>query len=116
MTHDSSHNYVYDAENRISQVDGAYTYTYDGDGNRVMKSTGTLYWGGGPLAESDATATATSWKEYIFFGSQRVAKRDASNSTVHYFFVNQVGSTSVMTSSTGAIEEDLDYTPYGGVA
>ncbi len=33
------------------------TYTYDGDGKRVQKSTGKLYWygvGSDPLIESDA--------------------------------------------------------------
>ena len=42
------------------------THTYDADGNRVKKSTGTLgtlYWGSGPLAESNLTAVSTSWKE-----------------------------------------------------
>jgi hypothetical protein len=38
--------YSYDAENRLATA-GGVTYTYDGDGNRVMKSGGTLYWGRG---------------------------------------------------------------------
>ena len=38
-------NYTYDAENRIKTAAGV-TYTYDGNGERVAKSTGTLYWGG----------------------------------------------------------------------
>ena len=108
--------YTYDAENRIATAGGA-TYTYDGDGNRVKKSNGTLYWGAGPLAESDLTATSTSWKEYVFFGGKRVARRDASNASVHYFFLDHLGSTSITTNSTGAtLEEDLDYYPYGGIA
>ncbi|MGB6667074.1 MAG: hypothetical protein WBE73_01915, partial [Candidatus Acidiferrum sp.] len=37
--------YVYDAENHLTSADGV-TYTYDGDGNRVMKSNGTIYWYG----------------------------------------------------------------------
>ena len=108
--------YTYDGENRLLTTAGV-TYTYDGDGNRVKKSSGTLYWGAGPLAESDLTASATSWKDYVFFNGKRVARRDASNSSVHYFFSNHLGSTSVTTDSTGAtLEEDLDYYPYGGVA
>ena len=39
------------------------TYTYDGDGNRVKKSSGTLYWGTGPLAESSLEGTVQA--EYI---------------------------------------------------
>jgi RHS repeat-associated protein len=116
MTSNGTAMYTYDAENRLLTAGGA-TYTYDGDGNRLKKSTGTLYWGAGPLAESDLAASTTSWKEYVFFGGKRVAKRTASNSTVHYFFSDHLGSSSVVTNSTGAtLEEDMDYYPYGGTA
>jgi RHS repeat-associated protein len=108
--------YTYDAENRVISTAGV-TYTYDGDGNRVKKSNGTLYWGTGPLVESDLSGNSTSWKEYVFFAGKRVARRDASNGTVHYFFDDHLGSTSVVTNSTGStLEEDLDYYPYGGIA
>ena len=116
MTSNGSATYTYDAENRLTATAGV-TYTYDGDGNRVKKSNGTLYWGAGPLAESGLTATATSWKEYVFFNGKRAARRDASNSSVHYYFADHLGSTSIITNSMGTtLEEDLDYYPYGGVA
>jgi hypothetical protein len=38
--------YTYNAENQITSA-GGVNYTYDGDGTRVKKSNGTLYWGGG---------------------------------------------------------------------
>jgi antitoxin component YwqK of YwqJK toxin-antitoxin module len=43
MTFDAtaSLNYTYDQENRLTGAAG-YTYTYDGDGNRVRKSNGNL--------------------------------------------------------------------------
>lgn len=44
--------YQYDAENRVKGANGV-TYTYDGEGERVKKSSGTIYWGRGPLSESD---------------------------------------------------------------
>jgi RHS repeat-associated protein len=116
LTQNGTATYTYDAENRLVTA-GGVTYTYDGDGARVKKSSGTLYWGSGPLAESDLSGTSTSWKEYVFFGGNRIARRDASNSSVHYFFDDHLGSTSVGTNSTGAtLEEDLDYYPYGGIA
>jgi RHS repeat-associated protein len=86
------------------------------DGNRVSKSTGTLYWGAGPLAESDANGSAASWKDYVFFGGKRVARRDAADGTIHFFFTNHLGSTSIVTNSSGGREEDIDYTPYGSIA
>jgi RHS repeat-associated protein len=41
LFNDGSHNYAYDAENRISSVDGGATsYIYDADGQRVEKNQG----------------------------------------------------------------------------
>ena len=44
---------LYDQENRIL-TDAGVTYTYNGDGERVAKSSGELYWGKGPLAQPSA--------------------------------------------------------------
>jgi hypothetical protein len=61
-THDAAANldYQFDQETRLTGAAG-YTYTYDGHGNRVIKSggntasSGTLYWymTPGVIAESD---------------------------------------------------------------
>ena len=59
--------YYYDAENRLRTTAGI-NYIYDGDGNRVEKSNGTLYWGSGPLAESDLSGNMQ--REYIFFNDK----------------------------------------------
>jgi RHS repeat-associated protein len=112
---------TFDAENRIA-TDAGVTYTYDGDGERVEKSSGTLYWGGGSgddaLAESDLSGNISA--EYIFFNGQRVARVDRPSSKVHYFLDDHLGSSRMLvtqlTSSTVTVEEDLDYTPYGTVA
>jgi RHS repeat-associated protein len=115
LTQNGSATYTYDEENRISSA-GGVTYTYDGDGQRVKKSNGTLYWGEGPLAESDLSGNLQS--EYVFFNGKRVARRDVSNNSVHYYFSDHLGSTSVITNSTGSMppEQDVDYYPYGGLA
>jgi len=107
--------YTYDAENRLSAFAGI-TYTYDGDGKRVKKSNGTLYWGAGPLAESDLSGTMQS--EYIYLNGERIARRDTSNSSVHYVYSDFLGSSSVITTSSGSLpaEQDVDYFPYGGLA
>ena len=53
MTQNGGAHYTYDAEDRLMSA-GGVTYTYDGEGKRVMKSSGTIYWGeGGALAETD---------------------------------------------------------------
>ena len=112
--------YTFDAENRLlclgnnCVAGGVWVYTYDGDGNRVKKangSSGTLYWGAA-LAESDLTGSTSSWKDYVFFNGKRVSKRDST--TTHYFFSDELNSTSVVRNdSTGVLEEDMVYSPYG---
>jgi RHS repeat-associated protein len=109
--------YVYDPENRISSTWGGSSYLYDGDGQRVKKtsgSTGTLYWtgsGGQVLAESDLAGTPASMVDYIFFNGQRIARQDSS---LHYYFSDHLGSTSIVTDASGTIQNESDYYPYGG--
>ncbi len=106
--------YTYDAENRMTSAAGV-TYTYDGDGKRVQKSTGRLYWygmGGDPLAESDAAGTITD--EYIFFGGKRIARRKLAAGDVNYYFGDHLGTARVITDATGNVLDDSDFYPFGG--
>jgi len=69
------HPYTYDLKNRLLTA-GGVTCTYDGDGKRVKKSNGMLYWTGpgwDPLLETDLSGNAT--EEYVFFNGERVAGR-----------------------------------------
>jgi RHS repeat-associated protein len=94
------------------------TYTYDGDGRRVKKSSGTLYWygaGSDPLDETDLTGVTTNsaFKEYIFFAGKRIARRDSSNN-VDYYFADHLGTARIVTNATGTILDDSDFYPFGG--
>ena len=65
------------------------------------------------------TLGATTQEEYIFFGGQRVGRRDTTSTgttiAVHYYFSDHLGSHGVVTNATGSvIEQDIDYYPYGG--
>jgi RHS repeat-associated protein len=131
LTQNGSVNYVYDAENRLAWSNTGYDYVYDGDGSRVVKctssaqsnscptgSTGTLYWrpGGGDTI-SETNLAGTNLEEYIFFNGRRVARRDVSTNTVHYYFSDHLGSASAVTNATGSsLDENLDYYPFGGLA
>ena len=97
-----------DANNHISgfsydssgntQSDGTYSYTWDGDGRRVYKSSGKLYWYGAGneiLAETDGSGNTTA--EYIFFGGKRIAMLPAGGS-VQYYVEDFLGSSRVVTS------------------
>jgi len=91
------------------------TYTYDGDGKRVQKSNGRLYWygaGSDPLDESDAGGNITM--EYIFFGGKRIARVQLPAGTVNYYFADHVGTSRVVTNSTGTVLDDSDFYPFGG--
>jgi RHS repeat-associated protein len=127
MTGYGTASYVYDAENRLIATAG-YSYIYDGDGQRVEKctegatpgacasgATGTLYWRGlssDALSETDLAGTVQN--TYVFFGGQRVARRDSAGA-IHYYFSDHLGSHGVVENATGtACEQDIDYYPYGG--
>jgi len=118
MTNDGlGHTFTYDQENRITGAAG-YTYVYDVDGNRVQKangSSGTLYWYMTPgiVAESDLAGTLKS--EYVFFGGERVARKDLITPTgVFYYFSDHLKTASVITDSAGVIKAESDYYPWGG--
>jgi RHS repeat-associated protein len=125
----NQYSYTYDAENHLvseTTASGANacqnvttSYTYDGDGNRVEKSNGTIYWhgaGGDALDESNLSGSLAN--EYIFFGGQRIARRDPS-SNVFYNFADHLGTArsiaEVPSGQTTATKcYDADLYPYGG--
>ncbi len=106
--------YTYDQENRLTGAAG-YAYTYDSDGNRVRKSsgsTGTLYWYMTPgiVSESDLSGNLTD--EYVFFDGERVARK--STNGVFYYFSDHLKTASVITDSAGNIKSESDFYPWGG--
>jgi len=87
---------------------------YDGDGNRVQKSNGKLYWygpGGEVLDESDASGNITD--EYVYFAGLRIAHRDSSGN-VYYYFEDHLGTSRIVTNATGTMCYDADFYPFGG--
>jgi RHS repeat-associated protein len=67
--------------------------------------------GGNTLAEGDGSGNLTA--EYIYFGGKRIARIDLPANTVHYYLSDHLGSTSVVVSAAGALEEESDYYPFG---
>jgi RHS repeat-associated protein len=130
MTKNGGTTYIYDDENRLIWTTGGYRYLYDGDGNRVEKcvagsastpcptsgTNGTLHWMGiGTAALNESDLSGNILEQYVFFGGQRVARRDVSTNTVHYYFSDHLGTHTVVENATGtACEQDIDYYPYGG--
>ncbi len=83
--------YAYDAEDRLTSFNnGAATYVYDGEGNRIRKNVGNdwteyVYWNGQPLAEKHADGT---WSDYIFANGKRIARADNYDTRLHMSGVN----------------------------
>ena len=113
----SGSTYAWNAEEEMTCALGA-SYTYDGDGVRVKKtggnSTPTLYWGAGTITESDTSGNLTS--EYVFLGRRRIARRDIVSHNVYYYFSDMLGSSNVVATATGGMENESDFYPFGGEA
>jgi RHS repeat-associated protein len=113
--------FVFDGENRIKTA-GSVTYTYDADGRRIQKSSGTNYWygpSGAVLAETDS---AGNWTNYIFFGGQRLARNvpqtPPASANIKYYITDHLHSTAMFVDKAGttaAILDDNDMYPWGGV-
>ncbi|HEX4921860.1 MAG TPA: hypothetical protein VFV92_14115, partial [Candidatus Bathyarchaeia archaeon] len=89
--------YVFNAENQMTSTSNSSAqYVYDGDGNRVEKTGSKIYWFAGSevLDETDTTGSVTnnSFNEYVYFGAERVARRDSSGN-VFYYLTDQVGTS-----------------------
>jgi RHS repeat-associated protein len=113
MLTDGRNTYTWNSEDQLKTAAGV-TYTYDGDGHRVEKSNGKLYWYGtasDALMETDLSGNLTD--EYIFFGGKRIARRDSSNNVV-YYAADHLGTSRVVASSAGAILDQSDFYPFGG--
>ena len=115
MLTDGANTYGYNAESEIKSAAGV-NYTYDGDGNRVEKSSGKIYWYGAGteiLDESDTSGNITN--EYVFFGGKRVAMRNVSSGTIYYYEDDMLGSARTMVQAgQTSLCYDGDFYPFGG--
>jgi RHS repeat-associated protein len=116
--------YGYNAESQMTTLPNANeTYVYDGDGNRIEKlvsgSVTKIYWygsGSTVLEETDGSGstTNTNYSQYIFFGSARIARRDAAGN-VFYYIEDHLGSSRVMVQAGQTTPcYDADFYPFGG--
>ncbi len=113
VTSDALNLYAWNGESQIKSAAGV-NYTYDGLGRRVQKSNGKMYWygtGAEILDETDLSGNVTS--EYVYFGAQRIARRDGS-ANIYYYLQDTLGSSRAIVQSNGAVCYDADFLPYGG--
>lgn len=110
--------YAHNAENQMTSADVGgvtTTYSYDGDGRRVQKSSGTIYWYGvGDDALDETNLSGSLTNEYVLFGGQRIARRDSSGN-VYYYFADHLGtSREIVQAAQTTACYDADFYPYGG--
>lgn len=120
MTYDADNNLVYDAENRVtassSGSNGSGTYSYDGNGLRIEKTSGKtttvyIFSGAKVIAEYPSGGNPTSpSREYVYAGGALLAS--ISGTTTTYYQQDHL-SNRLMSDSTGAVVENLGAYPYG---
>jgi RHS repeat-associated protein len=115
VLNDNFNIYQWNAESEIKNAAGV-NYTYDGDGDRIEKSNGKLYWYGAGteiLDESDLSGNFTN--EYVFFGGKRIAMRSVSSGTIYYYAEDMLGSSRTMVQAGAtSVCFDADFYPFGG--
>ena len=107
---DTLHSYVYDAENRILQVDGGVQYIYDAEGRRVGKSDGTVYvvdTSGAVLDEFNGT----TWKRSEVNVGRHLAT--VTPAGTYFAHMDWLGTERGRTSPTGEICQANASLPYG---
>ncbi len=84
-------------------------FTYDGSGTRVKKAIqggSTTWYIGSHYEKKDSTYT-----KYIFAGSTRIAK--VTTSGYHILHSDHLGSSTIITESSGGVVESTEYNPFG---
>ncbi|HLK04442.1 MAG TPA: RHS repeat-associated core domain-containing protein, partial [Candidatus Acidoferrum sp.] len=104
---------TFNAENQMVSA-GGVNYLYDGDGKRVSKSNGTLYWygtGSDPLLET--TNAGAAFNSYIYFDGKRVGKSTTLGpGGISWFMTDHLGTSRVVSSTAGS--DVSDFYPFGG--
>jgi RHS repeat-associated protein len=114
---DGSHSYTYDAENRITQVDGGSTaaYVYDANGQRVQKTTssGTVSYvydlAGHQVAEFNSSGGWNSGEVYA--GSRHLATYNGG--TTYFIHPDWLGTERARSNVSGGLCETITSLPFG---
>jgi len=132
LLNDGTHNYAYDAENRIISVDGGSTatYSYDEDGKRAIRTnsvnlfaepSGTqefLYDLQGRLIHTLAPNGGTSWRPEVYAGSRHLATENGGADFIHSDWLGTERQRLVVYHDnngavTGAVSQTISSLPFG---
>lgn len=115
--------FTYDSENRLKSMNGgAVTLLYDGDGNRVAKTTSgvtTRYLVDdlnptGYAQVTEEMVNGAVQREYSY-GLQRISENQVVNGTwtPSFYGYDGMGNVRQLTNSAGAITDKYDYDAFG---
>ncbi len=116
--------YDYDRFNQLINVKDSSTgslieeYIYDHNGNRVKKinhkdgGDETVYYVGNYIQIENSSGTYT--EKYYYLYDKLVGKEDANGNTL-FFHPDHLGSTRLVTDSSGNVVEDLSYEDFGEI-
>ncbi|WP_158819305.1 RHS repeat-associated core domain-containing protein [Granulicella sp. S156] len=129
MTFDGRHSYTYNADGYIASVDdGAITYRYDAEGNRILKriktGSGTadtryIWFDGQLLAQQQPDGI---WIDYVYAQGNRIASTSTHSDpttgnpvtdATTYFLTDTVGLTRMALSADGTVLSQGDFAPFG---
>jgi RHS repeat-associated protein len=118
---DGTHAYGYDAEDRITTVDGAAgVYRYDGEGQRVRKEFASgdrlrlVYDVAGRLVSEFSSVDGAIKKEYVYGAEGLLATIEPGANGARYVTPDHLGTPRVATNSAGAVASRHDYAAFGG--
>ncbi len=116
-----SRSITYNADNMptaVSHTNGSVTkimnLTYDGGGARAIKSVSggaTTFYVGGHF-EVSQSGTGTETTRFIFAGNLRIAQIKGGRAS--FFHKDHLGSSTIMSNSSGTALETSEYLPFGG--
>jgi RHS repeat-associated protein len=109
---------TYDQANRLKSYGATATYANDGDGLRASRSvSGTaeaFTWdvaNGLPMLLVDSTSASTTY--FLYGAGGAPVEQITSSGTVDYYAQDQLGSTRLLTDTTGAVAATFTYDAYG---
>jgi RHS repeat-associated protein len=114
--------FAYDSANQLVSTGGdgpAAQFRYDAAGNRVRETTGGtstdyLLDTSGPLARvlGESSSAGGAAQSYVWGDRDLLSRRRGATSS--YYLADGLGSTRLLTDSTGAVSDSYSYDAFGG--
>ncbi len=116
---ENTRQYIYNQNQRlIKAMDGSNVlseYVYNGNGQRVKKTSGTqctiFHYDQSGLLIAESTSTGAITSEYVYLNGQPLAKIQDNNS--YYYHNDHLGTPMMMTSSSGSVVWNGEFKPFG---